>query len=60
MSKGNEKSALSTHCLRTDHTFDWDRVEVVDTEPKRDRCKVTEVIHIRLRNADVNRPRTRI
>ena len=54
VSKGNEKYALSTHNLRTGHTFDWDHVKVVDTEPRRDRGKVTEVIHIRLRNADIN------
>ena len=55
--KGNEKSALSTHNLRTGHTFDWDHVEVVDTEPMRDLHKVTESIHIyiRLRNLDINR-----
>ena len=52
--KGNEKSALSTHNLSTSHTFDWDHVEVVDTEPRKDRHKVTEAIHIRLRNVDIN------
>ena len=36
VTKGNEKSALSTHNLRTGHTFDWDHIEVVDTEPRRD------------------------
>ena len=33
--KGNEKSALSTN-VRTGHTFDWDHIAVVDTEPRRD------------------------
>ena len=55
VTKGNEKSALSTHNLRTGHTVDWDHIEVVDTEPRRDRCKVTEVIYIRVRSADINR-----
>ena len=36
VTKGNEKSALSTHILRTGYTFDWDHIEVVDTEPRRD------------------------
>ena len=47
VSKGNEKSVLSTHNLRTSHTFDWDHV---DMQPTRDQHKVTEAIHIRLRN----------
>ena len=34
VSNGNKKSVLSTHNLKTGHTFDWDHVEVVDTEPK--------------------------
>ena len=52
--KGNKKSALSTHNLRTGHTFDLDHIEVVDMEPRRDWRKVTEAFHIRLRNADIN------
>ena len=36
VSKGNEKSSLSTHNLRTGLTFDWDHIELVDTEPRRD------------------------
>ena len=36
VTKGNEKSALSTHNLRIGHTCDWDHIEVVDTEPRRD------------------------
>ena len=36
VTKGNEKSALSTHNLRTGHTIDWDHVQVVDTEPRTD------------------------
>ena len=55
MLKGNEKSALTTENHRTGHTLDWDHVEVVDTEPRRDQRKVTEAIHIRLRNTDINR-----
>ena len=55
ITKGNEKSARSTRNLRTGHTFDWDHVEVVDTEPMRDRRKVTETIHARVRKADINR-----
>ena len=51
---GDEKSPLSTHNLRTGHTFDWDHVEVVDTQPRKSRCKVTETIHIRLRNVDIS------
>ena len=49
-----QKSALSTHNLRTGHTFDWDHIEVADTEPRRERHKVTEAIHLRVRNADIN------
>ena len=52
--KGNEKSALSTHNLRTCHTFDWDHIEVVDTEPRRNQRQVTEAIHIRVRNIYIN------
>ena len=37
--KGNEKSAPSTHNLSTGHTFDWYHIEVVVTEPRRDRRK---------------------
>ena len=55
VTKGSEKSAMSTHNLRTSHTFNWDHIDVVDTEPMRDRRKVTEVIHIRLKSADINR-----
>ena len=36
VTNGNEKSALSTYNLRTGHTFDWDNIEVVVTEPRRD------------------------
>ena len=36
VTKGNEKSALSTHYLKTGHTFDWDHIEVVHTEPRTD------------------------
>ena len=31
--KGNEKSVLSTHNLSTGNTFDWNHIEIVDTEP---------------------------
>ena len=40
ITKGNEKSAQSTHNLRTGHTFDWDR-DVVDTEARSDRQNIT-------------------
>ena len=60
VSKGNEKLALSTHNLRTGHTFDWDHVEEVDTEPRQDQRKVTEVmIHTRLEERKYQ-PKTRI
>ena len=36
VTKGNEKSSLSTHNLRTGHTFDLDHIEVVDTDTRRD------------------------
>ena len=49
VTKGNETSALSIHNLRTDH------IEVVNTEPRRDRRKVTEAIYIRLTSVDINR-----
>ena len=52
--KGNDKSALITHNLRTGHTFDWYHIEVVDTEHRRDQRKMTEAIHIRLRSTDIN------
>ena len=35
VTKDNEKSALSTHNLRAGHTFDWDHIEVMDTQPRR-------------------------
>ena len=59
-SKCNEKSALSTHNLRTGHTFDWDHVKVVDTEPRRDWCKVTEAIHVTQECSYQPRTRTRL
>ena len=55
VTKGNTKSALSTHNLRTGHTLNWDHIEVVDTDPRRDQRKVTAAIHVRLRRADINR-----
>ena len=36
VTKGNEKSAMSTHNLRTGHTFDWDHIGVVGIEPRMD------------------------
>ena len=41
VTNGNEQSALSIHNLRTGHTFDWDRIKVVDTKRRRDQRKVT-------------------
>jgi hypothetical protein len=55
--KGNDKSALGTHYLETHHTFDWDHIEVVDTETKKIQRRVVEAIHIRLRDAQLNRDR---
>ena len=46
--------AFPNNYLKTGHTIDWDHIEVVDREPRRDRQKVTEVIHIRVRSADIN------
>ena len=54
--KGNQKLALSLNNLENQgHTFNWDHVEVVDTEARKYNRKVSEAIqiHIRLRNAKV-------
>ena len=52
---GNDKSALTPHCLCSGHSnIDWDHVDVMDIEPRRDHRKVIEAMHIRLREAKMN------
>ena len=49
--KVNKKSAMCIHHLDTQHTFDWDYVNVVNTEPTQYHHKVIEAIHIRLKDS---------
>ncbi|KYN19405.1 hypothetical protein ALC57_08263 [Trachymyrmex cornetzi] len=47
-------SVLSEHRLELNHEFDWDDVEVVDSERWLYRRRITEMLHIKLQNNGLN------
>jgi hypothetical protein len=48
-------SVISCHRLETDHDFDWDGVEILDTEPSLQKRLISEMLHIKRQASPLNK-----
>jgi len=50
----SKHSVVSEHIKNLNHTFDWEKVEILDTEPHFHKRIISEMIHIKEQKNGVN------
>ena len=53
--KLDERSVISSHCHKYTHSFDFDNVQVLDSEKNKFRREFSEMLHIFLHTNNINK-----
>jgi len=50
-------SVISEHILNCNHRFDWEKIEILDTESNYNKRLVSEILHIKKQKNGINSPK---
>lgn len=51
----DEKSVIALHCVQNNHSFDFDKVSILDSEPQTKKRKFLEMLHIQFHKNNINK-----